>query len=614
MVTEGNTPVERARSSPSLPSPCNTNRRIRPRISEAQKKKIRLKRKCLASIAHDDEEDAALFVNSDADSKANTPCILNREKSPVILFQKRQEPSSSLPLLLLQRAQGLWSIRSNRQMAQWQGRMSLTGRSFRPYTRQQLDFASLDTPVTDAVLGLERTGSFVFAIGDEMGEDSLHHACIHLKAYGLPSPAVIESHAKAQMMGQFSNNRKPVSPLLWSIPLRFGDAEGKYLSASLPVELQLSSDGRVGVVNVASAQVNTTGLQEVTTLLVLLDQATSGERIDNQIFFLKRTEDRVYKSGKDRLWKADYLPCLGNIDQNGTNGTAVLLCESPGYVFLSSILDTIRITWFRESGWKKNDKWTVRLVPYPQSDNPIGREHRIVAPTAGVSLWSCSPDNHNGLEVVFEQELFTKNLMDVIVSRHPKMMKDGGNWTYCYDFISVQPCGYILELCLGFVNLDSGVFISVIVCFDLLAHTYREVKWAKHAFPSTYKGSTQSWVTKAWTTYILNWRMRQKRVGPYCINPDDARDWTCLIKPDMTEAEGLFDFDPDTWQSFLNHTSLSSDRSPAPNSVALLSLFPDSYNISNLALLAHTPVFSMKARAGPTQLVYMNEDDYGDNW
>ena len=89
----------------------------------------------------------------------------------------------SLPILLAKREQGLCS-RSHVLM--WQQRMIMTTppplvnfrqneqqkRDFRAYARRQINFTSLQTPMTDAVLGLDKTGSYIFCLGEDGDAES----------------------------------------------------------------------------------------------------------------------------------------------------------------------------------------------------------------------------------------------------------------------------------------------------------------------------------------------------------------------------------------------------------------------------------------------------------
>jgi hypothetical protein len=89
-----------------------------------------------------------------------------------------------LPLLLEERRLGNWK---RRQTTFWQTK-ALTchdgkTRQWRSFASRSIPFTHLDTPASDAVLALERSGSYILSLGGKDGNDGLPLA-LALRFYG----------------------------------------------------------------------------------------------------------------------------------------------------------------------------------------------------------------------------------------------------------------------------------------------------------------------------------------------------------------------------------------------------------------------------------------------
>lgn len=130
-------------------------------------------------------------------------CILGPTSFPIL-----RRSTKSLVRNLMEREYGM--VRS---ISSWQNHVLREKESWRPYLLRQVQFTALETPVSDAVLGLSRDGSYAVALSN----GGL------FRCYGLPSPAV---HLKRAVAVRHSGRHHlVVSPILLSVPLEWNDEE-----------------------------------------------------------------------------------------------------------------------------------------------------------------------------------------------------------------------------------------------------------------------------------------------------------------------------------------------------------------------------------------------------
>lgn len=150
--------------------------------------------------------------------------------------------------------------------------------NWRPYAVHSVPFSQLGTPMTDAILALDRTGSYMMSLGGGRAYSSIDnqergdqhylptqvcHPVLALRFYGVPSPASLKKQANTEMTTA-AVAPGVVSPLLHTIPLLFETSdsdenrnftaprsllgsEGGVSAASTPVQIITSSDSVLGV-------------------------------------------------------------------------------------------------------------------------------------------------------------------------------------------------------------------------------------------------------------------------------------------------------------------------------------------------------------------------------
>lgn len=94
----------------------------------------------------------------------------------------------SLPLILIERESDVNRAALTISQWKWQA-MARHNNEFRPYASRKIPFQALRTPQTDAVLGLEQTGSYSISLADpdydeRGGNQEDTHAILALRFYG----------------------------------------------------------------------------------------------------------------------------------------------------------------------------------------------------------------------------------------------------------------------------------------------------------------------------------------------------------------------------------------------------------------------------------------------
>lgn len=159
----------RKRARPQLSDRCQPEADEGPTIGNSRSRSIRD-----ATVDFQCQDDALAFLDKDGDAIADSKCVFE-----------------SLLVLLEQRRSGGWTGRTKK----WQSETLLNftkkpldstmgRRRWRPFAERAsgMRFTHLGTPISDAVLALDRTGSYVICLGSKDEE----YACqgLALRFYG----------------------------------------------------------------------------------------------------------------------------------------------------------------------------------------------------------------------------------------------------------------------------------------------------------------------------------------------------------------------------------------------------------------------------------------------
>lgn len=200
------------------------------------------------------EDDSGLkFLDSDGDALSSGRVI-----------------RSNLPVLLEERRLGKWKLQRDWQskalvtFTQKPKQQEMSRRQWREFAARSIPFTHLGTPSSDAVLALERNGSYVLSLGAAGTTSSANSPsssgrgveepslALALRFYGIPSPAAVNAR-KGSPFGP-----SPNTPLLQTTPLLYeinnDSAEDAIFNfrrnvspATTPVKILVSSDWRLGV-------------------------------------------------------------------------------------------------------------------------------------------------------------------------------------------------------------------------------------------------------------------------------------------------------------------------------------------------------------------------------
>lgn len=185
--------------------------------------------------------------------------------------------SRSLPILLAQRQSGTFQGSPEH----WRSKMlkerdsegahtkSAEERTrWRPYAARCIPFSQLETPLSDAVLSLNRNGSYLVSLGSSCRTGMIFqgepYICpiLALRFYSVPSPHTL--HRKKRLVSSKSFKEQAqvvISPLIQTVPLLVHGSNNEHSSsssllgenstssvvASTPVQLLISSDSVLGV-------------------------------------------------------------------------------------------------------------------------------------------------------------------------------------------------------------------------------------------------------------------------------------------------------------------------------------------------------------------------------
>lgn len=126
-------------------------------------------------------------------------------------------------------------------------------REWRQFAKRSIPFTKLGTPVVDAVLALERKGSFVLSLGAQHPGSDVP-LLLALRFYGVPSPSGMERQK------QIAGKAMGITPLLQTVPLLYNDIPSNETMedsifnfrrnispASTPVFVLVSNEWKIGM-------------------------------------------------------------------------------------------------------------------------------------------------------------------------------------------------------------------------------------------------------------------------------------------------------------------------------------------------------------------------------
>lgn len=220
--------------------PIHRRRRKRTRAQTGGKQRSPSTRRFLPSF---DDDSSLAFLDYDggalSDKLARQACI------PALLEKRRLGLMNSTRIMR-------WQANALSNFTKKPDNEKQCRRQWRSFARRCIPFTKLGTPISDAVLALERSGSFVLSLGGKL-EGRTVPLSLALRFYGLPSPCGVE-------VSESTAGRAPgVTPLLATVPLLYDtsinespeetifDFRRNVAPATTPVKILISNDWSVGM-------------------------------------------------------------------------------------------------------------------------------------------------------------------------------------------------------------------------------------------------------------------------------------------------------------------------------------------------------------------------------
>eukprot|EP01082_Thalassiosira_pseudonana_P011378 g9802.t1 g9802 contig4:612452-614416(-) len=504
---------------------------------------------------------------------------------------------------------------------------------WRSYTKQSIPFSQLKTPLSDAILAMDRWGSYMIGVG---GGDLTRRndskggvrPLLSLKFYAIVSPLI---HAVPLMFknARLTENVHFPAPSLHS--------HNEYLSpAAIPIRILLSDDGSLGVAFVHhstgasawSSNNNTSrpspfsespDVNEEDILgTVVIFETPKGR--DNFLSLGMPPPTRSFRCSNVRvggwnsftmrnsLWPTNKIPVQMNASHQ-TNKS--LLCGSfnpviSAYMLFNDEDDGFRITWIdqfssHEGTQRQHNNVSIRpphLITSTRTDilTPPDVQtwemYTYNAETGHIFTDNSGTKHTTGLTIAFEAYLRVDALLSDILDRRQSSLFRKSPYQnesvrfmpdFSYNLLSVSQDGLGVVLVIVFCNREKmmqqttkkppsalGLFVNL----NIYDQSYDEVKWVQHPSCNDEK-SMKEWCK----SLALNWRQKETQVGVFCLNENDAKrrleNWKGGTHEYNTDEDIDDDCNATLWSSFVLNWECAAKKNSvaAPKDVSMSSLF-----------------------------------------
>jgi hypothetical protein len=474
---------------------------------------------------------------------------------------------------------------------------------WRAYITQSFKFHQLGTSVGDAVLGLDPTGSYLVALGEDHARkfeplNALEHG-LHEQDYR--QPLMLRFYALPKKEGGYRMKALQLLsiPLLESCSTYDGgvgnefDEESSswmYAPVRIPVRVWLCTDGRLGACMYRTSIASRNPSVNIVVFplpraMTRADKALTYHRLSHVHVPCQAKQDLSPSADCNLLFRTSFFPSRTSsaFDDVGSAWLCSNITEGiPSYLFLVDEEDGFRLTWITESSWQISECHTASVESLWQNNNSMNcaskqdpKQPFLVRSNADSSIVVQLSDVDAGWEVLnsdssseksrllfnisFSGFLSAASLLKDILFRRPHLI----NPRFCdtksalpiftYHLVQVSE-GRIAEMLLIFsVGPIGKGCIGVFIEVDLLTQDYREIEWVQHGssdVPPVGCGS-------------LAFSRRRK---------------TCV--------------------------SRSSSVSKVSKDILLEDMYPDCVTMDNLAVRVQVPINSMCARSAPVQIDY----------
>ncbi len=355
---------------------------------------------------------------------------------------------------------------------------------------------------------------------------------------------------------------------------------------------------------------------------------------------------------RNALWPTTVIPTRtrrlkrkDSMEDGADSNFAPFLCRFihralSAYVLFNDEDDGFRITWITVADSIEDCEEVcaneARTSLFSNANDTI-RPTRgdIVAPSEGYVWQECLTDSltgyravdHSsvaepleGLSIAFEVYLHIDALLSDIISRRQSSLFKKSPYhnqkvffmpEFFYNLISASPDALKIMLVVTFSNKEKmmrstkkvpsalGVFVEV----NLFDQSYREIQWVQH--PSCNDTSSM----KQWCNSLaLNWRMKQCRVGVFCLDSSGIgqhlANWSCGTHECNVDEDLRDDYSVKLWKYYVERRYTSKESIAPPKDISMSSLYPYCDVITNRAVHDAIPVRRISSRSSPIELIY----------
>lgn len=430
-----------------------------------------------------------------------------------------------------------------------------------------VSFARLQTPTSEAILGLDDAGDYVFGVHEGVN-------CLELVQRAIPSTSQTEA------------------PLVQRIPLPCPDLEERDdLVATVPIDILISGD--VGIARIQTYQSSDDDKDHILGGSLVCFNLKSGTTATCPTVRLGGCTTTI----RNFLWNVSQVPILSS----GTGWSCHDAMQTRAHLVLNDEYDGFRLTWL-VSPDTCYPRAPMSRMTLPQRNVPTTRNQNFLALER---TWQGDTSM-----IAAEVYLQIDSLLHDIRSRRCQLF-DCNNLIipmFGYHLVSVDDSGRFVTLAICFSNPNQPSMFAVIVKVDVYIQSYQEIEWARlvlnnNSVPSRKEDRLRSYSER----FALHQRMKEMHIGPFALRPVRAGvdrmtgcDWRFLLDH-SSNADHDERHDWHKIRQWERHTQVKEFA----KSIAMGTLYPDCSLFTNAPVRFGLPVPVLTCRSGKTKLVYL---------
>lgn len=435
-----------------------------------------------------------------------------------------------------------------------------------------VSFTRLQTPTTEAVLGLDDAGDYVFGVHEGVN-------CLELVQRAIPSPS------------------EPVAPLVQRIPLPCPDLDERDdLVATVPIDILISGD--VGIARIQTYQSSDDDKDQILGGSVVCFNLKSGTTATCPTVRLGGSLTTI----RNFLWSVSQVPIISP----GTVWSCHDAHQTRAHLFLNDEYDGFRLTWLVSPN--------TCYPPSPLSKSTLSPRKDTANTTKPSFIELEQTWQGDSSMIAAEAYLHIDSLLHDIRSRRRQVFDYKSHIIpmFGYHLVSVDDSGRQVKLVICFSNPNQPSMFAVVVKIDVYTQSYQEIEWAQLVLQSGIVPSRKEDRLRSYSErFALHQRMKEMCIGPFALQPTKTGGGLGVSR--MTNGD---------WRFLLDHSS-NADHDERHDwhkvriyerhaqvkefarSVAMATLYPDCSLFTNAPVRLGLPVQVLKCRSGKTELVYL---------